>query len=91
MIDFRDLEYIGFNKFSWNGGVIIEYWLPLYPNRSEKDHFDSRLGVRYGKHRDKSVNVWLILLSSMMKLHHVDTIDKLKMIYELLTGVHLTT
>ena len=81
----RTLLQLGFHEFSWNNGVIMEYWLPLFP---EKPNFDYRLGIRFGEHKWEPVNVWLIT-QSMLKLTHIDSIEKVKQMYKLLTGVRI--
>jgi len=77
---------LGFHEFSWNGGIIMAYWLPL---SSENPDFNYRLSIRFGEHVREPINVWLIT-SSMLKLPHVDTVDKVIQLYALLTGIPLT-
>jgi hypothetical protein len=85
MITPEELLNLGFDEFAWNGGIIMEYWLSLFPG-TEKE-WDYRLGIRFNEFRDKPFIVWLFTGSAMTQLRHIDTIEKASQLYELMTGV----
>jgi hypothetical protein len=89
MITPEELLNLGFEEFAWNGGLIMEYWLSLFPD-TEKE-WDYRLGIRFNEFRDKPFIVWLFTGSAMTQLRHIDTVEKVSQLYELVAGVRLTS
>ena len=84
MLTQDELKNIGCKAISWNGGIIMEWYLPvkgtIYSINS------TRLGVRFNEHPDDPVKVYLICPSTMVRLQHVTTIDDFLTMYRLLTG-----
>lgn len=77
------LEAHGFRLQLWNAGKLIEYWKPL----CLKDGWNWRLAVRFGEFRDRPSVVWLITGRAMTQLPHIDTVEKLEQLYELLNWI----
>lgn len=80
MITQDDLKKTGWKKFSWNGGVIIEWWKSFKGNS-----FDFRIGVRFGEYKGiKAGIVYLFAGGSYIHLLHINSIDHINSLYNLL-------
>lgn len=75
------LEALGYRRFSWNNGTIIEYWIGI---GRDKDDFDSRIGIRFGEWKHIPFLVWLIYPQVMIPLKHIKSYDDLRELYRLL-------
>lgn len=77
----RELEAHGYQRFSWNHGVIIEYWKSITKN---DDDFECRIGVRFGEWKDIPFIVWLFFSHQAHPLRHITMIEQVEQLYMLL-------
>lgn len=80
MLTAADLKKHGYKEFVWNGGLIMEYWKPLFKKRGR----DVRLAVRFGEYQDRLFLVYIILPEHMLCLKHIQTLAELEALYALL-------
>jgi hypothetical protein len=67
----ENLAERGWQRFLWNGGVIIEYWKPLLAEDEGDDGSDGvpmrRIGVRFNERKDETApRVYLFTSTSMV-------------------------
>lgn len=74
------LKKRGYKELSWNGGIIMEYWKPIFPKRGQ----DVRLAVRFGEYPDYPFMVYIIMPQVMLGLKHIQTLAEVEALYALL-------
>jgi hypothetical protein len=82
MITQRGLEKLGYKRFSWNNGAIVEHWKSIAADGS----FDARIGVRFGEFRNEPYVVWLIFPYYMFPVRHLRTLNEIEQLWKLLSG-----
>ena len=80
----HELEQLGCKRINWNGGAFWEYYLPI--TGDGRGVRDSRLSVRFNERCDHTRRAYLIVPNTMVYLEHVNTIEKFKTMYGLITG-----
>jgi len=82
MITPKELEQLGYRRFEWNNGAILEYWKPL----GDDDDFEHRLGVRFGEWRHIPHIVYIWSRIGGYKFKHIETTSQLEQVYRLIVG-----
>lgn len=75
-----ELAAMGYHRFEWNGGDIIEYWKSI--GRADND-FQSRIGIRFGEWKHLPFLVYLVWPSFMVPLKHIKSYEDLEELYRL--------
>lgn len=84
-------ESLNFKKLEWNGGIIVEYYLPIKGD-GDDPYTDVRLSVRIGDNMidRKKLNgeacIMLMMPGYMYYFKHVRYPSEFIMLYKLLTG-----
>lgn len=79
-IDPIALQALGFEQFSWNGGVIIEWWKSI---RKDGD-FNMRLSVMFNEWKHIPFIVYIVTPSQRLSLRHIKTTSELLQLHHLL-------
>jgi len=84
MITIDDVKAMRLKMISWNGGIMQEYFKPI--RGGGLAFHDVRLSVWFGEHPDHPFKVYLTMPQSKVYLEHVDTPERFKQFYNLMTG-----
>lgn len=82
----EQLLQLGYEKFNWNNGAVMEYWKPLEgKNKTATEQFERRLTVRFGEWKDRPFSVWLLTEVCGIECKNVHTIKQLEQLYEVVS------
>ena len=76
------LAALGWQRFEWNNGMIVEYWKPV---RQDGD-FRNRIGVRFGEYANVPFTVYLWSKLGGYQLPNIHTVGQLLSLYRLISG-----